>query len=225
MRLPKDVVTVRKCLELDRSDDLYEIANKLIGNSPELIGMWRSLERRKIGDLEHWVWSFLGAAVDASNLPPFHYKSLKARRELSDRIATLAKNLSSELEQNELDGHLIYSDGKIFNGFFLYEDFGESNQARIDADQCKKLPVSTVIQRISDRAVEKIENEPMPGKVGANVRAIRFVRIVAERNKRMYGDPLNAVIATAVNAIFEKSYEESDIAQPLAFAMCGSDPS
>lgn len=215
MCLPKDVVTVKNRLALDSSDDRYEIANKLIVNSADLIAMWRSLEKRKIGEDELWVWSFLGTAVAASNLPAFHYKPAKERRELSERIATLANKLASELEQNELDGQLIYSDGKMFDGFFLYEDFGEKSQARIDAAQRKKLQVSTLIQRIAERAAKKISDEPIPGKVGANARAIRFVRIVAGRNKQIYDEPLNAVTATAANAIFGTAYQESDIVNLL----------
>jgi hypothetical protein len=213
--LPKDVIAVKKFLSSDSSDDLYDIAEKLIANSPELIAMWRTLEKRKVGEDDLWVWSFLRNAADASNLPPFHYINAKERRKLSSRITTLANQLARELEQNELDVQLVYSEGKTFNGFFLYEDFGESNQARIDADKKKKLKVSLLIQKIAERAEQRIAHEPTPGKTSANVRAIRFIRIISAYNKRRHGKPLSAATATAANAIFDTSYQESDIAKLL----------
>ena len=44
--LPKDVVTVKDWLSLNSSHDLCEIATKLMVNSPKLVAMWRTLERK-----------------------------------------------------------------------------------------------------------------------------------------------------------------------------------
>jgi len=215
MGLPKDVVTVKNRLPHDCSDYRCEVASKLIVDSPELLAMWRSLERRDIGGDELWVWIFLGTAARASNLPPFHYKPAKKRRKLSNRITTLANELANELKQNELDGQLFYSDSINYHGFFIYDDFEEFMQIEIDDAQTQKVKMSLLIQKFAERATNAIDTEPIPGKAGANARAIHFVRIVADRNERKYGEPLNAVTATAANAIFGTSYQESDIVNLL----------
>lgn len=182
--------------------------------------MWLALEKREekreVLDDDLWVWGFLEAAAAASNLPPYHYLPVRGRRKLTKTIASLATRLAKILEANELDAHLIHSDGKMFNGFYLYEDFGESNQARIDEAGTNELKLSVLIQEIAERVQEKITEEPVRGKSGKNVRAIRFVRLIANRNKRMYGAPLNGVTATAANAIFGTSYGESDIRKLLS---------
>lgn len=214
--LPVDVIKVNKVLLCYPSDKRNAVAQKLIADSPELVNMWQTLEKRNSHNDDLWVWAFLETARDASALPPYHYKSLKDRTDLSARIATLATNLVRALKANDLDGHLIRSDGKIFNGFFLYEDFSESNQWRIDNDGTDKLEVTLLIDRIAERAKQKIDDEPMPGKVGGNVKAIRFVRIVAKRNQRWYGETLNTVVATATNAMFGASYTASDISNLLS---------
>ena len=216
--LPDDVVRVKRSLSRDPSNELTEIAGKLIADSPELVAMWRTLDRRKYPHDPPgiWVLQFLDMAREASSLPPFHYKSAKGRRELADTIKDLATRLTRALEVNGLDAHLIHNDGKMFNGFFLYEDFGDSNRARIDADGLNKLKVSVLIERFAERARKKIAEEPMPGKASANVRAVRFVRIIAARNRRLYGEPLNAATAAAANAIFGISYLESDIRNLLS---------
>jgi hypothetical protein len=177
--------------------------------------MWRALERHENED-DPWVWIFLRAVANACTLPAFHHKSARERRELSNAIRKLASCLADTLERNGLDAHLIYNDGKLFNGFFLYEDFGESNQARIDAAGNPKLEISRLIRGVAQRAERKIADEPMRGKSGANARAIRFVRLIASRNKGRYGKPLNAVTATAANAVFETSYAESDVRKLLS---------
>ncbi|MDA1029757.1 MAG: hypothetical protein O3B41_11995 [Bacteroidetes bacterium] len=227
--LPADVVAVKNFLFGNPSHDLYEFAAMLIkANSPELVDMWRTLERQNpikkmykgqkmVDSIEErmWVWIFLEHAAEASKLPPFHYLPVKQRKALSSKITTLANQLAWELEHNQLDGHLIFSDGTVFNGFYLYEDFGESNQQRIDETQTQKLKVSELIQRTAKRAVGKIIDEPMSGKSGKNVRAIHFIRLMAGHNKFMYWKPLHAVTATAANTIFGTSYEVADITKLL----------
>ncbi|MGA7800148.1 MAG: hypothetical protein WCC36_05005 [Gammaproteobacteria bacterium] len=187
------------------------MATKLLADSPELISMWRTLEQRRSGSDDLWVWAFLQAAADASTLPRFHFKPPKERKELSAKISRLAHQLARDLERNGLDGHLIHTDGAIFNGFYIYEDFEEANRARIDAAGNKKLKISKFLNELSEWVACKITEEPTRGKAGKNAQAIRFVRRIAARNSGLYKTPLNAVIAAAVNAIFGTTYDESDI--------------
>ena len=216
-KLPKDVEAVKRGLSRVPSHDLSEIAEKLlIADSPKIAKMWRTLEGRKVGSDDLWVWGFLRAAADAANLPPYHYMSKKDRGELADRIGDLATKLSRALDVNGLDADLIYRKEKMFNGFFLFEDFSESTRECLDADDIKKLKVSALIKGVAERSQKKIADEPIRGKGGANAPAIRFVRLIAARNRRHFGKVLNAVTATAANAIFATHYTEGDITNLLA---------
>ena len=199
-----------------RLTDSPRSPDKLLIDTPPLVAMWRALEKRSILDDDLWVWAFLEAATDATNLPPYHNAPARERRKLTQAITDSANKLARMLAVNELDAHLIHSDSGWFKGFSLYEDFGDSNRARIDAAETNKLKVSVLIQGIADRAKEKICDEPLPGKTGRNARAIRFIRLIAKRNMSSYKVPLNAVTATAVNVLFETSYEESDIRKLLS---------
>ena len=215
--LPKDVRRAKAAISRGMYSEWAGIADKLICDAPDLVAMWRELERLKCIDDPPpiWVWHFLRASFDASNLPPYHYKSKAERRDLVKNITTSADCLVRTIKANGLDVSLIHNDGKLFNGFFFYEDFGESNRASIDADKVNKLRVSELIESFATRAKAEIEEEPMPGKKGANVMAIRFVRMIGKNNQRMYGKPLNTVTATATNAIFATSYTPSDISNLL----------
>ncbi len=59
-------------------------------------------------------------------------------------------NSLETFERNGLDGHLIHTDGAIFNGFYIYEDFEEANRARIDAAGNKKLKISKFLNELSE---------------------------------------------------------------------------
>ena len=166
-KLPEQVQEVKAILARNPSDPRFEVAQKLINETCDHISMWKSLERRKIDNDDLWVWGFLGAASRASVLPPYHYMSLNDRNELSDRIDRLSKELSRALKANDLDVHIIFTDGKIFNGFYCFEDFGESNQHRIEADGTKKLQVSNLLKNVAERSKNIIAEEPLAGKTAA----------------------------------------------------------
>ena len=195
-----------------------DIAGKLIVDTPELVGMWRTLERLKHPNEPPpiWVWNFLGDAFDASTLPPYHYKSKAERRELIEIIRNSSVALANTLTVNELDLHLVKGDGYLFNGYFAYEDFGDSNRKRIDIQGDLKLKMSYAITQTAERAIQKITDEPMPGNVGVNVRAVRFIRIIAANNTRRHGEAFNTLTAAAANAIFETNYTPSDVTNLLA---------
>ncbi len=214
-KLPKGVIQLYQGFLRDPSDPYAEIAGKLINeNSPDLVTMWRSLEHRKHPDDPNYeyVWSFLSDAYQACSLPPYHYKSEKEREELAKDINKLTKDLSRLLVVNALDAHLIHSNGINFNGFYYYEDFGESNQACLDTANTNKLKMSEILTGIADRSQKIILTDIAKGKKGKNAEAIRFIRLINTRNKQWYGYPLNAVTAAATNAIFGTNYNESDVA-------------
>jgi len=213
---PKQVQQVKDILAQDPSDPRFEIAQKLIDENPENISMWKSLERRRVNQDDLWVWHFLGSALRASALPPYHYMSLRDRNELSDRIDRLSKELSRALKANNLDVHIIHTDGNIFNGFYAFEDFDVSSQESIEADGTKKLQVSKLLKGIAERSRNIIAEEPLPGKAGVNVKAIRFIRLMAKFNYKFYRQPLNMVLSTAANSIFGTNYSISGIRKLLS---------
>ncbi|HEY8095138.1 MAG TPA: hypothetical protein VIE65_03475 [Methylobacter sp.] len=217
MTLPDGVIKARKAILRDTDNSLREIAKKLITDDIEIVKMWEALQRRDTNPDQYWHWvnGFLSAVNDANTLPAYHYLNKQSRKDLITRINELAGEFARVLKVNELDGQLIFLDGKMFNGFHLFEDFGESNQAQINVAGVEKLAVSWIIEAIATRAIEKIQNEPQEGKKSKNVRAVRFVRALAKRNMLWFNEPLLAVLATAANALHDTEYTEADISKLL----------
>ena len=182
--LPFQVEKYRQILLLDTSDELYEVAQKLVVDSPDIVKMWKSIERAEkqrgySTDADYWwVKCFLDSAKKSSRLPDFHYIPANERRELQLSITKLTKQLTILLEKNQLAGHLVHCYGSIFNGFYIYQHFSESNQARINDSGTHKLKITDLMKKGDERANEIIETEPLQGKTGTNVAAIRFVRLV-----------------------------------------------
>ena len=172
--------------------------------------MWAAIEKRSYQH-DPWVAIFLEMVKSAANLPPYHHLTAARRRALAREIERTSRQLARQLKENYLDVHLIYSPGKIFHGFFIYENFGESNRARIDEAGTEKVAVSKIVSVTGQRAKELITTEPIRGKAGENARAIRFVRILADQVKGYYRQPLLHVVMTATNSIFCTSYNEGDI--------------
>ncbi len=214
-KLPDAVLRFKLAIAKDPATqrDFGGIANKLIRETPELVAMWRAIERRS-ESRDPWVWIFLSHLLVASRLPPYQYLSAEDRRDLSSNIVRLSNRLVRLIEKNELDLTLIFGTGVNFPGFRFYEDFGEINQAQIDAAEKEKLSVCRLIREVATRATEKIK-EPVRGKAGNNVRVIRFVRSLADSNRGYYNAPLLLVVATAANALFGTEYSESDVSNLL----------
>ncbi len=213
----ENVKSVKAYLEKEPSHKLYDISKKLMQEDPELISMWRSLQRNAPNlDDDWWVWSFLESSFSASKLPEFHYMSLKDREDLVEQIRRDTARLVRNLKNQDLDVNLIYNEGKAFNGFFFYEDFDYSNQMYIDDSGTHKQSFVDLLVELSERSTKIIEEDPEPGKASKNVRAIKFVRSLAARNNRLYKTPLNSVLATAVNTLYQTSYNESDIRKLLS---------
>jgi len=233
--LPKVVKQVRDYLIATPSHDLFDISRKLIpedapeddglGDNPlDLVGMWVTLERRykpsakrpiDYSDDDLWVWSFLSSAASARQIPKFQRKTPDQCGELLAEIQKLSKKLGDKLKHNGLDCHLVALEGEIFNGIHVYEDFGDSNRYRIDRDGTPKVLFSDVLNCMAERAAKVVRNDYIDGKKGKNFEAIRFIRIIAARNVQLYGSQLNAVLATAANAIFGTKYPESAITNLL----------
>lgn len=211
----EDVNNVARGLADDPADPLSEIAARLTVESPELQKMWKTLEARKAGDDDIWVWAFLSAAADAANIPEFHNLNAKKRNQLAEKISKQARLLAELLQKNELDAHLVYLQAGIFDGFYLYESFSQETRAYIDKARLKKLALSGLLISMNQDCSERLLDEPEKGKQGKNAHAIRFIRVLGKRNTRRYGSSLNSVLMAAANAIFDTQYSESDIAHLL----------
>ena len=213
--IPSVVLDVKNKIEgvdSDYSEDLKEVAKKLIvDKTSDLVNMWKAIEKRSDTVDDLWVWRFLEDVENAVQLPRYHYKSKAERVELVSDINKLARKLLLKLESNDLDVHLLYNPGAMFEGFYIYEDFDANHQAEINESAVKMIELTTLLNEISERSRRKVLEEPLAGKAGKNNRAIRFMRNMAIRNRKLYGQPLNKVIMSATNALFDTNYFESDI--------------
>lgn len=216
------------------NDEKADVARKLTVptekvDAKTLEKMWASVQQAEINkynklelspelalDDDLWVHVFIGAAHESSNFPPYFYLSKADRAGLISDIQRLTNQLSGILCRHQLDYQLVHIDGKLFNGFYIYEGFGEKNRYLIDQAGDQKLKFSEVLKAIATEATEEISYAHTNAKAGQNVQEIRFIRSLAERNIHSYGTPLHAVIATATLAIYgSKEYTESDIANLL----------
>ena len=186
---------------------------------PEYYKMWETVFkhcRNEDWELDYfWVYGFLSNVCDSSKMPDYYYISNAERKKLVEKIERYSKQLLNLYKLNDLDINIVHLDGMIFNGFYVYEDFGESNQARIDQDNDNKMPISKAINAGVSYSKERILEANTTGKAGKNVKAIRFIRNLAERNAALYEKPLYNVIATATFALYGIEYNESDISNIL----------
>lgn len=201
-------------------DEKASVAKKLFEpkdatDLPRLKKMWLSLQKAEEAKgipYDHsWVQRFISAVFVSSKLPPYYYKNNQENTELIDEIKSLTQTLSRKLSSNELSYHLIYSDGKIFNGFYCFEDFEESNRSRINDVGNKKIDFITILQMIHEVAEREILQSKTTGKSGSNIRAIRFIRALSEYINKAYDKPLNEVISTATYAIYGIERSAGDI--------------
>mgnify|MGYP000435633241 CR=1 FL=1 len=214
--IPSVVLDVKNKIEgvdSDYSEDLKKIAKKLTIDTLDLVNMWKAIEKRSDTVDDLWVWGFLEAVEKAARLPRYHYKSKAERGELVSDINKLSRKFLLKLESNDLDVHLLYNPGAMFEGFYIYEDFDANHQAQINEIAVNKIELTTLLNEISERSRRKVLEEPLAGKAGKNNRAIRFIRNMAIRNRKLYDQPLNKVIMSATNALFDTNYTEIDIAK------------
>ena len=209
----EDLKEVVKKLIVDTAEELIVDATEelIVDNTSDLVSMWKAIEKRSDPVDDLWVWGFLEDVENAARLPRYHYKSKAERVELVSDINKLSRKFLLKLESNDLDVHLLYNPGTMFEGFYIYEDFDANHQAEINESAVKMIELNTLLNEISERSRRKVLEEPLAGKAGKNNRAIRFIRNMAIRNRKLYGQPLNKVIMSATNALFDTNYFESDI--------------
>lgn len=213
---PLDVIRLKQALSRNPAHPLFDTLCRLTGDDLELVRMWRAVEKKKIGEDDLWVWGFLRAVHSASHFPPYLRMTPSGKSALAVRLRKQADKLAKMLDANGLSNHLVYSKGRIFHGFGVYEDFSSSNQAGIDAEREDKVSFSRALGFMAKRWERILTEAPALGKAGENAKAIRCLRLLADRNQRLYGSPLFATIATATNAIFGTSYNESSAEGLLA---------
>lgn len=220
--LPKHVLDVQRKLSKLLEHDLKPIADKLIGNGPDLVRMWKQLykcgattQNGYYDDL--WVWAFLEEAGTASARPTVELLSEKRKQALSEEIEFLASKLSNLLTDNGLDAHLIYIEGPRTNGFCLYESATDRVRLSVGESRNQMLNIATgALPMISEYCREVIAVNQATGTSVRNALAIRFARLMAVRNHDRFGDALTGAIATATNAIYETNYSASDIMNLLS---------
>lgn len=221
--LPLDVQRVKLALSSEPGHELFKIGMKLMATGddcqcsnatdqlPDAVSMWNTLYQRRNDTDDLWVWAFIGAAQVAATPPRFCTKNKEDRKSLAKEIKSAATELARLLEINDLDCQIVQLEGSLFNGFFFYEDFDITNQARIDSTCRKKLKVTELLDRVASRSRSKIDVEPTPGKA---LNPVQFVRRLAENYTRpTFGQPLLGVVATACNLIHETKYTEADISK------------
>lgn len=216
MDFPKAVLLERQRLVCTGDTHKVNLLDSLMRDEAAVL-MWKTLERRSsaLANAESddglWVAAFLAAVTAASSPPRYQTASTADRKDLANRLRSLRNEMEKLLDVYELDFHIVQLNGKTFNGLYVFEDFGDANRARIRGAGDQLMPASELMANMIGRCIDQVE-QVKPAKQGSNALAIRFIRDLAERNKRAYeGEVLNAVIATAANAIYGTDYVESDV--------------
>ncbi|OOY36508.1 hypothetical protein [Solemya velum gill symbiont] len=213
--LPDEVVFYIECYS--HEDEKKDLIRKLVSTTPEVIKMWQTYERWRLetDTDEFCVSSLLGRIQWAYKRPAFHYKTPKERTELLEKIEKHSKQLINLVKSSDLDIHIIYTPAGIFKGFTCYEDYSESNQWAIDSENVDKLLFSNMLKSFIERSEKELNAPMVEAKNSKNMAAIKFVRTLADGNKRRYGVALNTAVATATNALFDTKYTAVSIANLL----------
>lgn len=216
-QLPENVKSVGLFLKSEKNHELHEVACKLISDTEEHINMWLAIEKReKFTYDDLWVWSYLGLAAHFSKLPPYYFISNSDRKELSNRINRLTEELVKLYVDNELDFKIVAANGKILNGFYVLDDFSDKNRKGFENDQnVQKSDFVPILNGAAERAGRMIQEAQHNGKAGKNAKAVRLVRELYDHHIRKYDSPLNHVLLTVSNSIFETNFTESDIRKLL----------
>lgn len=181
--------------------------------------MWESLfraEQENNDNLDNeWVVNFLDKVAAARNLPPYFYISGAQRNALMNKIRKHTEALEKIYTNQLFNQNLISNDGQFFHGFYNYEISEDANGEKIETKSRPKVSVVDALQFFAERAEDAINESAHRGKTGKNVEAVRFIRILGERNNERYGRPLNSVLQTAALAVYDVEYLESDISNLL----------
>lgn len=210
---PPFVLQIRNALRRDPGHKWLEVAEKLMADrNPELTKMWRTLYRGEEQDYDElYVYAFLGQCHDAMKLPRYRYLTQKERFEVGKKINALASELSTTLIEYELQSHIVAAHGKMFHGFYFYEDLSESNQFRADQSNDPKASDTNLLEAIASRARRQLSEVRLHGKQGKGQRAILFIRSLNSSLVEYRHAQLHEVVATAANALFGTQYTKGDI--------------
>ena len=200
----------------DLSGEL-ESLRPLLNDTHDLGVMWRSVEKHHEsypGDLpRQWVYDFLWRAHGSMQEPGYLRLNAADRKSTAAKIEKLTAELTKILEQNGLDFRLVDNRGHNFNGHYILDDFSEKLRLGMEEENADHIISATrVLSAISQRSREKLLDDSIRGKSGANAEAIRFARRLVE--SLSFGglrDPLNQVVATATNTLYGTEYTAGHI--------------
>jgi hypothetical protein len=215
-KLPDHVEEVRKIIA--RNIPVTRTPNKLLSTDPEIIKMWRSIERKeKVFNDTSWVLWFLHFAREASNLADYELLSKSDREDNLHKITNSIKNLSQAIRVTGLDAYVHLDENTAETGCLretkkkvdLYEDPDSQSPKKTD------LTVLQLLDQLSNWASIELQKEPKPGKAGKTVTQIKFIHTMAGYLETFYDTPLLSVLATACNSIYGTNFNKSDISKIL----------
>ncbi len=227
MKFPKDVLSVMDELKRAGPSRSLDLMKRLTAY-PEHEAMWRSLAKRATPRDDTWVWAFLEAVEHASDLPGYQYRPNRDRKELGERIRALSTELKMLYRAADLSPHVVRLEGErirkeVFDGLYVLEALPWDVRARIEERKIQRISVLEVLERAAAAAHEELCHATGKVRAGKNVRAIRFLRALAKRNRAKYGTPLLAVIATVTNTLYDTDYVQTDIRRLVTTDRLGED--
>lgn len=220
MPLPKQVIDVKKEMET-MHDERLPILKKLTVSEhddykEECEAIWTLLyqEHQSFSDVDTdlWVYSFLDAVQEFSQLPERFYASSTDREETIERIRNYTEKLKKLYVSIGLDSELISNDGQFFHGFQTHEDdFNSFDRCTptTEKNDISKVSITETLDFFADYAEEELNESSYRGKKAKNIQAIRFIRLLAERNKKTYGKTLEDVVENTALLIYGVQYSEN----------------
>ncbi len=181
--------------------------------------MWCALlkeEAKYGGDVDNnWVYSFIDSVIEADTLPEHAYISAIDRKDLLDNIKKYTSSLTQIYKTYGFDDPIITNDGQFFHGFTSHKVL-DNNMGRFTEIEKAKVSVNDTLEYFAERAIEEINEYSHKGKKSEDIKAIRFIRLLAERNSARYnGATLNLVLKTAIFSVHGAEYQDSDISNIL----------
>ncbi len=207
---------IRRCIATEPDHELYAVSETLTVDNIKLVKTWRFLLKGKPLDEKEewnkydWVTLFLIHTFEASSVQPYHDLSMKEKEILKNDFKNLSTEYTSKLERHGLDLHLFHLSSKACPGWYSYESWGEKSKKYIDEQKYPKIKASCIVSNVTEEVCKMISDDPGKAKKGKRFRSVRFVKLMAESNHRLYGFVLPSVIAKAANAIFPEEDNRHD---------------
>jgi len=133
--------TTARHLRERQDDELWPFASKLIGETdsdfrdPEVVSLWASIarvaENTEPSARTAFVYWYLADVRRLAQPPRYTTLPVRERKLLSRRMHDASEVLAEAFRSYDLDSTVVWGTGKLFHGYSIVEDFGESNQARI----------------------------------------------------------------------------------------------